>query len=272
MKLFDTHCHLAMEELRSDIEGVVARAKLAGVGRMLTVGTSPDDWRDTAKIASDFGLFSAFALSPHDAKLRAEENMAFLEEMLKTPEAAAVGETGLDYHYFLSSREEQIASFGEHIKIAESMNLPLIIHSRDSFEETLSMLKNVSVPVIIHCFTYGTKEAEAFLKEGFYISFSGIATFPKAAEIAEAARMVPEDRILVETDAPYLAPVPYRGKRCEPSFAAETAGFLARIRGAGEEELSSSMSDNAEGIFGIKKQGGRNGGGVPPPFGGTRWY
>ena len=253
MRLIDTHCHLAMEEFRSDIEGVVVRAKLAGVRQMVTVGTSPDDWRETARIASDFGLMSAFALSPHDARLKTKENTALLEEMLKTPETAAVGETGLDYHYYLSSREEQAASFEEHIKLAESMNLPLIIHSRDSFEETLSMLKNVSVPVIIHCFTYGAGEAEAFLREGFYISFSGIVTFPKAVAIAGAAKMVPGERILVETDAPYLAPVPYRGKRCEPVHALETARFLARIRGVEEEEFASVLAANAEKIFAIKK-------------------
>ncbi len=253
MKLIDTHCHLAMEELRADIEGVVSRAGEAGIGQMVTVGTSPGDWRETARIASDFGLMSAFALSPHDAKLKSAGSMALLEEMLKTTEAVAVGETGLDYHYFLSSREEQIASFEEHIRLAESNKLPLIIHSRDSFQETLDVLRKVSVPVVVHCFTYGVMEAEAFLSEGFYISFSGIITFPKAGTIAEAAGMVPEDRILVETDAPYLAPVPYRGKRCEPAYAAETARFLARKRGTDQEEFSAVLCSNARKVFTIKK-------------------
>lgn len=253
MELIDTHCHLAMEELRSDIEGVLSRAGEAGVRQMVTVGTSPGDWRETARIASDFGLMSAFALSPHDAKLNNAGNMALLQEMLKTPEAVAVGETGLDYHYFLSSREEQIASFEEHIKLAESKKLPLIIHSRDSFEETLDVLLKASVPVIIHCFTYGAREAEAFVNAGFYISFSGIVTFPKASSIAEAAKKVPEERMLVETDAPYLAPVPFRGRRCEPAHVVETARFLAKIRGGGPEELSAVLSANARKVFTIKK-------------------
>lgn len=249
MEVFDSHCHLAMKEFEVDVEEVIRRAKESGVQNMVTIGASPKDWAKTEEIALKHQLFSAFALSPHDAKMLNGGTKMELLDRLKNAGAAAVGETGLDYHYFLSGREEQIKCFEEHITIAESMNLPLIIHSRDSFEEAISMLKTVKAPVIIHCFTYGKKEADTFLNFGFYISFSGIVTFKNAVEIQEAAKMVPLDRILVETDAPYLAPIPYRGKRCEPSYVAKTAEFLAGIRGIAPEEFFRTATNNAQSVF-----------------------
>jgi len=253
MELFDTHCHLAMKDFGKDLEAVVSRAREAGVSGMVTVGTSPEDWAETERVAARSGILSAYALSPHDAKLWNAENSKLLRGHLASPQARAVGETGLDYHYNLSSKEQQQASFADHIAIAGEAGMPLIIHSRDSFEDTVRMLAGVKVPVVIHCFTYGMKEAEAFLAMGFFISFSGIATFPKALEIQEAARIIPRSRMLVETDAPYLAPVPFRGKRCEPAFVAATAAYLAGLRGEDPEEFASKTSANAKTLFGTKK-------------------
>jgi TatD DNase family protein len=244
MPLIDSHCHLAIKEFQNDLDDVVLRAKEKNVIDFITVGTSPEDWEETRKIAFQYKMRSAFALSPHDAKLWNTETEKELAGFLKSQGTSAVGETGLDYHYYLSSREQQISSFEGHVRLAEELGLPLIIHSRDSFQDTVSMLKNVKVPVIIHCFTYGVKEAESFLGEGFFLSFSGIATFNSADEIREAAKIAPMDRILVETDSPYLAPAPFRGKRCEPSYLYETARFIAGLKKIDFEEFSCLTSRN----------------------------
>ncbi|MCX7829868.1 MAG: TatD family hydrolase [Acidobacteria bacterium] len=244
--IFDTHCHLAMDDFEKDLDNVVLRAEENSV-LMLSVGTSPLDWQKTIDIKDKYEIPIALGFSPHDAKLMNSESIALLRELLKS--ACAVGETGLDYHYFISSQNEQLTAFESHIQIAEEINLPLIVHSRDSFEDTLTCLKGVKVPVVIHCFTYGAEEAEKFVKEGFFISFSGISTFKNAENIREAARIVPEDRILVETDAPYLSPLPYRGKRCEPLFVKETASFLARFFKKDEEQFFRQTLENGLNFF-----------------------
>jgi TatD DNase family protein len=252
MKLIDSHCHLAMKEFSEDLDAVIERAKDADVSNMVVIGTSPEDWRATLEIARKYKLRSSFALSPHDAKLWNAAAGKELTGMLTDDTVSAVGETGLDYHYHLSSKREQIKSFEEHIKLAESFKLPLIIHSRDSFEDTVSMLKNLKVGVVVHCFTYGVKEAELFLREGFSISFSGIATFKSANEIREACKIVPDEKILLETDSPYLAPEPFRGKRCEPAYVGSTARVLAQLRNINFEEFCSLTAANTEILFGIK--------------------
>lgn len=250
--LFDTHCHLAMDDFKDDLEDVVLRAKQNGVF-MLTVGTSPGDWEKSVDIKSKQKIAAALGFSPHDAKFLNEETLSLFKNLLKSGKIDAVGETGLDYHYFISSKEEQRVAFEKQIEVAEEMNLPLIIHSRDSFEDTLTILKSVKVPVLIHCFTYGIYEAEEFLKNGFYISFSGIVTFKNAEKIREAAKIVPDDKILVETDSPYLAPLPFRGRRCEPLFVKETALFLAKYLNKDENLFFEQTFQNGIKFFNLTK-------------------
>ncbi len=249
--LFDTHCHLAMDDFEKDLDGVISRAKNNNI-EMVTVAASPDEWGKSIEIAGKFNIFVALGFSPHDAKFLNEESTELLKKFLSTKRVSAIGETGIDYHYFISTKEEQIMAFEKQIIMAEEFNLPLIIHSRDSFDDTLALLKEVKVPVVIHCFTYGVKEAEEFLKAGFYISFSGIVTFKNADKIKEAAKIVPEDKMLIETDSPYLAPVPFRGKRCEPLFVKETAKFLAQFLSRNEEDFFQKTLDNSIMFFRLK--------------------
>lgn len=250
--LFDTHCHLAMDDFKNDLDDVVLRAKKNSVF-MLTVGTSPEDWQKSVEIKSKYEIPTALGFSPHDAKFLNEETFSLFKNLLKSANSSGVGETGLDYHYFISSKEEQKVAFEKQLEVAEEMNLPLIIHSRDSFDDTLTILKSVKVPVVIHCFTYGIYEAEEFLKNGFYISFSGIATFKNAEKIREAAKIVPDDKILVETDSPYLAPLPFRGKRCEPTFVKETALLLARYLNKNETLFCKQTFQNGIKFFNLTK-------------------
>jgi TatD DNase family protein len=252
MMLFDTHCHLAMDDFANDLDDVVLRAKQSGVF-MLTVGTSPEDWQKSVDIKIKYEIPTALGFSTHDAKYLNKETLSLFTNLLKIGEPCAIGETGLDYHYFISSKEEQKAAFEKHIEIAEERTLPLIIHSRDSFEDTLSILKSVKVPVVIHCFTYGPYEAEKFLENGFYVSFSGIATFKNAEKVREAAKIVPDDKILVETDSPYLAPLPFRGKRCEPLFVKQTALFLAKYLNKDENLFFQQTLNNGLKFFNLKK-------------------
>lgn len=249
----DSHCHLAMEDFDADRPQVLERAKAAGVSRFVAVGTVPEDWPTVAQMAAESSDCRATAgLHPHEAKRFSPELMVSLREALRRPGVTAVGETGLDFHYDLSPREQQVAAFRAQVELAAELALPLVIHSRLALEETLSVLEAVR-PVrggVVHCFTYGPEGAVRFLELGFHISFSGIATFPKAGELRAAARLVPLERFLVETDAPYLAPVPFRGKRCEPAHVATTGEHLAAELGLEPARLARATSENAARLFG----------------------
>lgn len=249
--LFDTHCHLSMNQFKNDITDVVERAKNKGVNLLNIIGTEPSEWQTCIDIARGFGFIASLAFSPHDAKLLNKENFNSLEYLLDENCVKGVGETGLDYHYFNSPKESQIASFEKHIELAERKKLPLIVHSRDAFDDTLSILKGIKTEVIIHCFTYGRDEAEKFILEGFYLSFSGIVTFNNSNRIQEAAKRVPIDKLLIETDSPYLSPIPYRGKRCEPSFLFETSKFLSKLKMMNFDEFSGKTTRNGKKIFGL---------------------
>ena len=242
----DSHCHLAMEDFRGDMEAVVDRAASAGVARMLVVGTTPSDWERCAQIASASGFRSTAGLHPHEASSASEELYELLGAALDRPAVAALGEIGLDYHYDLSPRDVQIAAFERQMEMAKASGLPVVIHSRSAFEDTCAVLRASGNPRgVMHCFTYSRKEAEAFLEMGLLISFSGIITFPKAEEIRDAARVVPPDKIMVETDAPYLAPVPHRGRRCEPAHVAVTGRFLADLLKIPTGEFQAATSANS---------------------------
>lgn len=250
--LFDTHCHLAMEDFDEDLDKVIFRAKENNI-KILTVGTSPKDWKKTENISKKYDIVFAIAFSPHDAKYFSKENFNFFESFFSNKKIVAVGESGLDFHYFLSNKEDQIKVFEKQIEFAEQRRLPLIVHSRDSFKDTVAMLRGVKIPVVIHCFTYGPKEAEVFLENGFYLSYSGIVTFKSAEKIRETLNLIPLNKILVETDSPYLAPIPYRGKRCEPLFLKETAKFIANFIFIDEDYFFEQTFKNGQKIFSLNE-------------------
>ncbi len=247
----DSHCHLAMPDFDGDRAGAEERAQEAGVFRMVVVGTTPEDWAPASALARLPGRRCTAGLHPHEAARWDEECRSGLRLALSEPAIGAVGELGLDYHYDLSPRDVQRKVFEAQLGLAAELALPVVIHSREAFADTVDLLAAFlpGLRGVIHCFTYGPAEAEAFLELGFHLSFSGIITFPKAPLIREAALLTPWDRLLVETDAPYLAPVPHRGKRCEPAHVALVGRFLATLKGVSEMEAAHATSENAARLF-----------------------
>ena len=255
--LVDSHCHLDSEQFDADREAVIERALAAGVDRMVAIGTGggPPDLEAGVRLADRYPAFYAtVGVHPHDAGKAGPETYARLAGLLRHPKVVALGEIGLDYHYDHSPREVQRAVFVEQMNIARDAAKPIVIHTREAWEDTLALLEKHWAPAglagVMHCFSGGPKEAERCLALGFYLSFGGILTFPKAVELQEAARRAPGDRILVETDAPYLAPVPKRGKRNEPAFVVETARKLAALRGETLEAVAAATSGNFERLLG----------------------
>lgn len=251
MKIIDTHCHLAMEDFDDDLDEVIKRAKEDGVSKIFTVGTSPSDWEKNLKIAEKFNLYAVMGYSPHDSRMMDDESLKIFLELIENEKVKAIGETGLDYHYDFSSKEEQRKCFEKMVEIAENKGLPLVIHSRESFVDTLSMLKGLKTEVLLHCYTYGVEETEKFLNEGFYFSFSGIITFKKAFKLRESLKVIPLNRLLIETDAPYLSPEPLRGKRCEPSFLKYTFDYIAKFLNMDEKFLEENLFQNSQRFFNI---------------------
>ncbi len=261
MRLIDSHCHIDSDDFDDDREGVIARAREAGLEHMVLVGL----WRAGEGVASarralevaalDRTLFSpTVCIHPHDVAAATEQETRAIEELCAAPHVVAVGETGLDYHYDHSPREAQNQGFRRFIRLAHRLDKPLVIHTREAEEETYRCLDEEGVPkrgAVIHCFTGDRKAAAEYLARGLYISFSGIATFKTAEEIREAAKLVPLDRMLVETDAPYLAPIPHRGKRNEPAWVARTVETLAAVKGVTPDDLANITADNARRFFGL---------------------
>jgi TatD DNase family protein len=252
--LIDSHCHLDFPELKDQLDAVLARAGAAGVGLMLTISTRVRRF-DTlrALVEAHDNIFCSVGTHPHHA---AEEPDVTTEELVKLaryPKVVAIGEAGLDYHYDNSPRDVQAASFRSHIAASRETGLPLVIHAREADADIANILEEETekeaFPFVLHCFTSGAELARAGLKLGGYVSFSGVITFKNADELRDIAREVPLDRLLVETDAPYLAPVPQRGKTNEPAFVAHTAASLAALRGIREAELARATTDNFFRLF-----------------------
>jgi TatD DNase family protein len=249
--LIDSHCHLDNSQFDSDRDAVIERALAAGVDRMVAIGTGegPPDLEAGVRLADRHKCFYAtVGVHPHDASKASPDIFRQLGELLKHPKVIALGEIGLDYHYDHSPREVQREVFLEQMRIAENARKPIVIHTREAWDDTLALLEQHWTPTglsgIMHCFSGTAAEAERCVALGFYLSFGGIVTFPKAIELQEAARGAPADRILLETDAPYLAPVPKRGKRNEPSFMVETARKLADLRGVSLEQIAAITTQN----------------------------
>jgi len=251
MTLIDTHCHLDAAVFDADREAVIQRARDAGVGCMVAIGSGdgPPDLEAGIRLADRYDfIYATIGVHPHDAAKATDETWPRLAALAKHPKVVALGEIGLDYHYDFSPRETQRAVLARQLELAREARLPIVIHTREAWADTISLLKShwpANGPGgIFHCFSGGPAEAEEVLGLGFMLSFSGIITFPKADDIRAALRLAPLDRVLVETDAPYLAPVPWRGKRNEPAYVAETARKAAELRGIALEQFADATSAN----------------------------
>jgi len=252
--LADSHCHLNYEGLVEEQQAVLARARARGVTAMLNIATREREWDAVLATAeSEPDVWATVGIHPHEADQHPHIDTAKLVERARHPRVVGIGESGLDYHYDHSDRARQQDSFRAHIAACRETQLPLIVHTRDAEEDTLAILGEEmgkgAYPGVIHCFTASRAFADSALDLGFYISISGIVTFKNAREIQETAKVVPADRLLVETDAPFLAPVPHRGKRGEPAFVADTLAFLADLRGDDREELSTLTAQNFHRLF-----------------------
>jgi TatD DNase family protein len=253
--LVDSHCHLDMIAERDDLDAVVARARNAGVGTMLTISTKLSNVATIRGVAEHYAdVWCAVGVHPHEAGNEGQGSPEAIVEAAQHPKVAAIGESGLDYYYNFASKEDQRRNFRAHIRAAQETGLPLVVHARDADEEVAEILRDEvhlggDFGCVMHCFSSGRDLALAALDLGFYISFSGIVTFKKSETLREIAREVPKDRLLIETDAPYLAPQPKRGKPNEPSYVAYTADSLAATLGMTRAELEEVTTDNFFKLF-----------------------
>jgi TatD DNase family protein len=249
--LVDSHCHLDFPDFAPEREAVIARARAAGVGTMLTISTRLDEFSAVRAIAEAHDdIWCSVGAHPHEAADHAATSAAELAAFAAHPRVIGIGETGLDFHYEHSPRAVQEHVFRTHIAASHETGLPLIVHAREADAEIARILAETRPPAgVLHCFSSGRGLAEAALELGFYISISGIVTFRKAEELRDIVRDVPLDRLLVETDAPYLAPVPYRGKRNEPAYVAATAAAVAALKGVDPDELAAATTDNFFRLF-----------------------
>jgi TatD DNase family protein len=259
--LVDSHCHLDFEAFDPDRADVVARAVDAGVSTFLTIGTHLSRHDRVRRLADDPRIYCSVGIHPHQAGEEGVTTPDRLIELAADPRVVGLGETGLDYYYDRSPRDAQQANFRTHIAAARETGLPIIVHTRDADDDAIRILteEHARGPFggVLHCFSSSQELADAALKLGFFISFSGIVTFKNAEAVRAVAKTVPADRILVETDAPFLAPVPLRGKRNEPAFMVHTAARLAEERGENKEAFSINSSENFFRLFNkIPKPGG----------------
>ena len=252
--LIDTHCHLDFPDFAPERDAVVARAKAAGVGRLITISTRVDKFATYAGIAEAYDdVFWTVGTHPHQAHEEPEATVAEIVAHTAHPKCVGVGEAGLDYHYDRAPRATAQRVFRTHIAAARETGLPLVIHARDADEDVAAILEDEmgkgAFTALLHCFTASRMLAERALALGLYISCSGVATFKNSQELRDIFRDVPLDRLLVETDAPFLAPIPYRGKRNEPAYVARTAEVLAGTKGVTPAELAAATTANALRLF-----------------------
>ena len=257
-ELVDSHCHLDFPEFAAELDAVVARARAAGVGRLLTICTRLSKFDEVLAVAERFErMFCSVGVHPHEAAHEPDIALDHIVTLARHPKVVGIGEAGLDYYYDKSPHDKQREVFRLHIEAARQTGLPLIVHSRDADEDTANLLREGAdkggpghqLRGVIHCFTATQHLADAALEMGFFISLSGIVTFKNAEALRAVAKTVPLDRLLVETDSPYLAPMPMRGKRNEPSFVRHTATYVAGMLGLSFEELASRTTANFERLF-----------------------
>jgi len=252
--LIDSHCHLDFPDFADELDAVVARARTAGIARMVTISTRVHRYAGLIAIAERFAdVYASVGTHPHYAHEESEITASDLVARTHHPKVVAIGEAGLDYHYDRSPRDAQEREFRTHIAAARETGLPLVIHSRNADADTARILEEETgqgtFPAVLHCFTAGPDLARRAVALGLFISFTGILTFKNSADLRAIAADLPADRILVETDAPYLAPLPFRGKRNEPAFVVETAKMLAETRGVSFDDIARQTSDNFFRLF-----------------------
>jgi TatD DNase family protein len=251
--LVDSHCHLNYPGVVEDVAGVLARARAAGVGGFLGISTRRNEWDAViAQADAEPDIWATIGIHPHEADHHPDTDTATLIDAARHPRVIGIGETGLDYFYDKSDRDRQRQSFAAHITAARASGLPLIVHTRDAEADTLELLREPGAGTlrgVIHCFTASQAFADEALALGFYISISGIVTFRNARDLQAAAKTIPADRLLVETDSPFLSPVPMRGRPCEPAFVAHTARFLAGLRGEPFDDLAQTTTRNFFDLF-----------------------
>lgn len=261
MFLTDSHCHLDDSQFDKDRGAVIERAHAAGLKYMLAIGTGegPPHLEAAVRLADTYPfIFATVGVHPNDAPKLGITTFEDLKGLLRHPKVKAMGEIGLDYHWGVP-KETQLPVFVRQLDLAADAGVPVVIHTRDAWADTLDVLRTrwapTGLPCIMHCFTGDVEQARECLDLGFHLAFGGVTTFPKAADVREAARITPADRLLLETDSPYLAPVPHRGKRNEPAFVAHTAAVIAELRGVGVAELAAQTTANFERLFQLGEHG-----------------
>jgi TatD DNase family protein len=250
----DSHCHLNYKGIAEQQQAVLDRARNSGVSGMLNISTRECEWDEVIALAEqEKDVWASVGIHPHEADAHPEIGAAKLIDKAKHPKVIGIGETGLDYYYDKSDREQQRSSFRSHIIASRETGLPIIVHTRDAEDDTIAIMSeemaNGPFTGVIHCFTASQDFADKALALGLYISISGIVTFKNAKDLQESAKTIPSNRLLIETDSPFLAPVPHRGKSCEPAYVADTAEFLCNLREEGLNYLAQSTSDNFYTLF-----------------------
>ncbi|HVZ72211.1 MAG TPA: TatD family hydrolase [Polyangia bacterium] len=255
--MIDSHCHLDFAESEVERAAILTRARAAGVSTFVCIGSGEDTSsarRAVAIAAAEPDVYAAVGVHPHDVARMTEADWTELDRLARAPRVVGVGETGLDYHYDRSPRDAQREAYARFVALARAVKRPVISHVRDAHDDALDVLAAsgaAEVGGVIHCFTGGVAEARRYVDLGHHLSFSGILTFKNAQPIREAAAFAPLDRILIETDAPFLAPIPHRGKKNEPAFMAETLRVLAELRGADVAAIEAATAENTRRLFGL---------------------
>lgn len=254
MELIDSHAHLTSKELLEDVDALIQRAKDVGVKKIINICTDQTTMKEGLKLSSKYDfIFNAGATTPHDVDKLGELDFSLFEQLARGKKLVAIGETGLDYYYDHSKKETQKKYLIHYLELAKELSLPVIIHCRDAFADLFSICDQYyKGPLVLHCFTGTFEEAKEVIKRGWMLSLSGIVTFKKSEELREVAKMVPLNKLLIETDAPYLAPGKYRGKKNEPSYITQTVKVIAGVKEIEVNYLASQTKENAEVFFRIK--------------------
>ena len=260
MIYIDTHCHLNFSQYHSDMEEVIARAFEADVAKLINIGTDLKTSRESVNLASRYqNIFASVGVHPHDARNVSTDTISQLAVLAKDRKVVAIGEIGLDYYRNLSSKEAQKRVFAKQLELALKLKQPVVIHCRDAYKDVLDILDEVympglgdQLPGVIHSFSSGINYLQEFLKRGFYIGFNGMITYPNNSKLIEAVKATPNERILIETDAPYLSPQAYRGNRNEPMWIIETAKTISQVKEISLEEVANITTNNAMCLFRLK--------------------
>lgn len=250
--LIDTHCHLDFQNFEKDFDEVLARAKSAGVEKFINPGVDLSSSKKAVELAKKFPqVFAAVGFHPSDAEKLSADNLNTLEELASNERVVAIGEIGLDFFKMRNSKKIQIEAFEKQLALAEKIQKPVVIHSRESDDEIFTILDNFKIRGVFHCFGGDWNFAEKVLDKGFLIGLTGIVTFPNATNVREVAKEIPLEKLLIETDAPFLAPQKFRGQRCEPAHVVEVAKEIAELKNLSVEEVAGQTMKNAEDFFGI---------------------